>query len=190
MDIKKYLTKNEDVYITRKDVGSYVGKPYIVKNGVEKQMGSIYSHFYISPMFEKLYFYNDLAITHLGQWEDDDVVCAYFLTPKQKVLIDKNLNIVLKDGQIDENGIARESWMALKVVTQYGIGGLQVMDPHMLLSSSFKQDLDTAFDIYKTNKLKAHPELKESLNKEYENFKNCLKEMENEVVNSNETEAE
>lgn len=188
MDIKKYLTKNEDVYITTKTVEPYVGQPFIVKNGVEKEMGSI-NGYYVDT-YDNLYFYNDLAITDLGYWEGDDFVCAYFLTPKKRVLIDKNLNIVLKDGQIDRNGIARESWMALKVVTQYGIGGLQVVDPNMLLSSSFKQDLDTAFSVYRTNKLKAHPELKESLNKEYENFKNCLKEIEEEVVNNNETEAE
>ena len=188
MNIEKYLTKNEDVYITRRSVESYIEKPFIVKNGIEKEMDTI-DGYYVKA-FRNLYFYSDLAIADLGDWEGDDFFGAYFLTPKQKVLIDKNLNIVLKNGQIDENGIARESWMALKVVTQYGIGGLLVVDPNMLLSSSFKQDLDTAFDIYKTNKLKAHPELKESLNKEYENFKNCLKEMENEVVNNNEIEAE
>lgn len=190
MDIKKYLTKNEDVYITSEDVGSHVSAPFIVKNGEKREMGSIYSYFYIYTPFDNLYFYNDLAITDLGYWEGDDFVGAYFLTPAGRVLMDKNLNIVLQAGQIDRNGIARESWMALKVVTQYGIGGLQVIDPNMLLSSSFKQDLDTAFSVYRTNKLKAHPELKDSLNKEYENFKNCLKEMEEEVVNSNETEAE
>lgn len=190
MDIKKYLTKNEDVYITTKNVGSYVGKPYIVKNGVEQEMRNVDGYYVDVDVLKNLYFYNDLAVTDLGHWEGDDDVCAYFLNTKKRVLMDKNSRIVLKDGQIDENGFARESWMALKVVTQYGIGGLLVVDPNMLLSSSFKQDLDTAFDIYKTNKLKAHPELKDSLNKEYENFKNCLKEMEEEVVNNNETEAE
>lgn len=181
MDIKKYLTKNEDVYITRKDVGSYVGKPYIVKNGVEQEMRNVDGYYVDVDVLRNLYFYNDLAVTDLGHWEGDDDVCAYFLNTKKRVLMDKNSRIVLKDGQIDENGFARESWMALKVVTQYGIGGLLVVDPNMLLSSSFKQDLDTAFDIYKTNKLKAHPELKDSLNKEYENFKNCLKEMQKEL---------
>lgn len=188
MDIEKYLTKNEDVYITTKTVEPYVGQPFIVKNGVEQEMRSVDG--YYVDVLKNLYFYNDLAVTDLGHWEGDDDVCAYFLNTKKRVLMDKNSRIVLKDGQIDENGFTRESWQVLKVVTQYGIGGLQVMDPHMLLSSSFKQDLDTAFDIYKTNKLKAHPELKDSLNKEYENFKNCLKEMEEEVVNSNEIEAE
>lgn len=187
MDIKKYLNKNEDVYITRGSVESYINKPFIVKNGIEKEMDTI-DGCYVNAS-RNLYFYNDLAITDLGDWKGDDFFGAYYLTLKQKVLLDKNLNIVLKDGQVDKNGFAKESWMALKVVTQYGIGGLLVVDPNMLLSSSFKQDLDTAFDIYKTNKLKAHPELKDSLNKEYENFKNCLKEMEEEVVNSNEIEA-
>lgn len=179
MDIKKYLTKNEDVYITTKNVGSYVGKPYIVKNGVEQEMGSVDG--YYVDVLKNLYFYNDLAVTDLGHWEGDDDVCAYFLNTKKRVLMDKNSRIVLKDGQIDEHGFTRESWQVLKVVTQYGIGGLQVMDPHMLLSSSFKQDLDTAFDIYKTNKLKAHPELKEQLNKEQDNFKKCLQEMKKEI---------
>lgn len=104
--------------------------------------------------YENAYFYNGLAVICLGKIENLNNWGAFkkVVPTNSYCVVNKNLDVIVKDEELDSKGFALKPSTIFKLVKNYGVGALQILKPEMFLVKDFEIVLNEYFDLYCQNK--------------------------------------
>lgn len=184
LDLQKYVKKDGNYIeiINYSDKGISKKALYHDGNSVEK-IHLIHKNY---QPYDDAYFYNGLAVIHLGKIENikNWGVFKNVIPTNNYCVVNKNLDIVVDETELDSDGFSLKPSTVLKLVKQYGIGALQILNPKMLLVNDFETTLKEYFDMYCSKELNKIDHIsKEKLDEEKKCFINLIDDLKDQLEN-------